>query len=195
MIYNEPIKLKTEDIILKKTILNKSLKKVMAIALSIISMVGLASCGAGDVGREGYNPSSTTETESKYEKPVEEYDQTFDGMLECMKDRGYIQGVPMTMSADLIGATRGYRYKYTFEKSNITVEFYEYDLNNLSDRANEVINQVKNDKTFSMNDDTVSAVLSNNCSCLMIYNYSKDDEANQQRLTDVENLLKEFKTL
>ena len=195
MIYNEPIKLKTEDIILKKTILNKSLKKVMAIALSIITMLGFASCGAGDVGREGYNPSSTVEEESSYQKPVDAYAQTFDGMLECMQDRGYIQGTPITMSADLIGATRGYRYKYTFEKSNITVEFYEYDLNNLSERASEVINQVKTNKTFSMNNNEVSAILSNNCSCLMIYNYSKNDEANRQRLADVENLLKEFKTL
>ena len=33
-----------------------------------------------------------------------------------MNDRGYIQGSPTLMSAGIIGAKRGYKYQYNFEK-------------------------------------------------------------------------------
>lgn len=183
--------------VLKQKLIFKYSKKVLALALSLLGILSLASCGAGDVGREGYVSSeqASQSSEPVNYKPASEYRQDFDGMLECMNDRGYIQGSPTLMAADIIGAKRGYRYKYTFEKSDINIEFYEYDTANLNDKAKSIIDQISIDKHFNIQDNTIDAVLSNNHTCLMIYNYSKDDEANLNRAYDVENLLKEFKTL
>lgn len=182
---------------MKQKLIFKYSKKVLALALSLLGILSLTSCGAGDVGREGYVSSdqASQSSEPVNYKPTSEYSQDFDGMLECMSDRGYIQGNRTEMAADIIGAKRGYRYQYTFEKSNISVEFYEYDTANLNDKAKSIIDQTNNEKHFNIQDNVIDAVLSNNHTCLMIYNYSKDDEANLNRAYDVENLLKEFKTL
>lgn len=171
--------------------------RILVLTLSIICIVSLTACGAGDVGGPGYSPSSVaSEVEEKKDiKPVDQYEQNFDGFVQCLKDRTYIQGEPKIMSSQLIGAKRGYRYQYMYEKSNITVELYEYDINNINQTAQEVIDQVTNKKQFDIQKNTVNASLSINNTCLIIYNHSNNNEINQKRASEVENLLKEFKTL
>ena len=47
------------------------------------------------------------------------------------------------MSYGMIGAKAGHRYMFTFNNSQVTAEFYEYDLKNLNDEAKKTIESVK----------------------------------------------------
>ena len=173
------------------------MKKIILLVMAIAVGILLTACGAGDVGGPGYNPSSveSEQTESVASvPPIESYEDNLTGLTQAMTDRGYISGDPTTMSAQFIGAKEGYRYQFSYEKSKVTVELYEYDLENLNETAQRVISAVKQDGQFEIQGTNITATLSDNGKYLMIYSHDTDNEANQQRQTDVENLLKQFKS-
>ena len=172
------------------------MKKFILLGMAVLGSVALSACGAGDVGRPGYQSSSAAVQENPVSSvaPVENYDDTLQGLINCMSDRGYISGDATAMSASIIGAKEGYKYQFAHEKSNVTVELYEYDLENLNDTATKVHEQVKNTGGFQLQSAQIPATLSPSGKYLMIYTYSPENDANQQRKDDVENLLKRWKS-
>lgn len=140
----------------------------------------------------------STQDEPKSVNPSD-YDNNVDGLCKYLKALDYLQGEPVKMAADLIGAEKGYRYVFAYEKGNINAELYEYNTNNLSDKAKATIKSVKDNGYFQIQGfDKVEAYMSDNGKYLIIYSDSnlKDNnspnESNKQRELDFLKAAEEF---
>lgn len=174
------------------------MKKILALLMCIIGMFSLTACGAGDVGGPGYNPSSATEEETSSEtQPLQvdmsKYEDNLDGLVSYMKDLGCIEGEPVTMADSIIGAKAGYRYDFVYERVNISVELYEYDLDNLNDTAREILNGDNENTSFTIDKNQVDAVVNNTGKYLMIYNTSKTNDVITEKESYTKEKFKAFK--
>lgn len=163
------------------------MKKILLIVLAFIMILNLASCNSINTMKYAEAPSTVEDVSQ------DAYEDNLEGIMGYFKDKGYIAGDPTTMSAELIGAKEGYRYQFTYAKAKISVELYEYDLDNLSDVANEVLNGVKENGKVTVQDTSVDAVVSDNGKYLMIYTKDKDDDESIKREEEVINEFKSFK--
>ena len=82
---------------------------------------------------------------------------------------------------------------FTFNNSQVTAEFYEYDLKNLNDEAKKTIESVKKDGKFELLGMTTEATLSDNGKYLMVYTDNSGEELNKTRKSDVLKAFKEYK--
>lgn len=163
------------------------MRKILLIVLAFTMILNLASCASINTMKYAEAPA-TVENISQ-----DAYEDNLEGLMGYFKDKGYIAGEPISMSAGLIGAKEGYRYQFIYSKAKISVELYEYDLNNLSDVANEVLNGVKENGKVTVQGTSVDAVVSDNGKYLMIYTKDKDDDESIQREEEVINEFRSFK--
>ena len=86
----------------------------------------------------------------------------------------------------------GYRYIFTADdKAVVQVEFYEYDLDNLNDKAKEVLTRAKEQGTMQvLEDQECDAYVSDNGKYLMLYIDASENENNMQRREKVIELFK-----
>ena len=104
---------------------------------------------------------------------------------------GGVGGDPVDMAADFIGAVAGVQYRFSYEGSNnVTVELYEYDLDNLNDEAQAVLDSVKANGTFTViGQEVTDAYLSDSGKYLMIY---KDTQTNEQNELHKQEIVEQF---
>lgn len=167
--------------------------------LLILCTIFISACGAGDVGRPGYVSSqvesSNDSTELEKQQVVDDtaYKNNIDGLRQYMLDGGYIAGEPTTMSAGIIGAAAGYKYEFRYKRAGIAVELYEYDLDNLNDKANSIINQINETGTFSIQNINVESTMSNNGKYIMICRIDNNSSEMTERKQEITNAFVKFK--
>lgn len=171
------------------------MKKIIVLCIAAFSTVLLTACGAGDVQGPDSQSSDVSTQESKVESDVNQdnYEDNVNGLKKYFEDMGYVSSDPVKMSAQFIGAKEGYRYQFKYEKSDVTVELYEYDLDNLNSTANRVIDSVNSNGYFMMDKTQVDAYMSDNGRYMLIYSDNSKDEANVNRKDEVINNFKTFK--
>lgn len=181
------------------------MKKIWFFALAAALAVAVAGCGSNVVTDSQGNVISATsaaasspasQAASTASKEEADYPNTLDGLVAYMKAQGYIEKdytAPTTfgqtaasnsniMQAQLIGAKSGKRYTGKYGgKDNITIELYEYDPANLDSTGQKVIDQVKQQGTFTIFEKDVEAYLSSNSKYLMVY---KDSELAEDKNND-----------
>lgn len=171
--------------------------KRLALIVLVLLVVGIsvAGCGYDPLKDPNRNSSNTTETTAATQATeAKVYKDNYNGLEEYMKDKEYIETKNrVEMQAEIIGAKKGYRYT----KDTVNIELYQYDVKNLSDEANKIIESVKSNGYYTIYDKKITAYLSNNGKYLMIYNDAtvKDKESpayktQQQVIKDFKNFLK-----
>ena len=99
------------------------------------------------------------------------------------------------MAADFIGAKSGVQYRFSYEGSNnVTVELYEFDLDNLSDEAQAVLNSVQQNGSFTViGQEVTDAYLSESGKYMMIYRDTQTNEKNELHKKEIVELFQGFK--
>ena len=164
---------------------------VLAAALCAAAFTG---CGQGDVSTSSTASSASSQgqtgsgegQESSAVERIEEKDveDTLEGLTKYMSNN-YALGEPSETRGDMIGAQKkGYRYA----TQTVLAEFYEFDLDDLNEDAQRVIDSVKKDGTFVIMDQTVeNAYLSDSGKYMMIYTDrvgSEDSKASAQKAVE-----------
>jgi hypothetical protein len=77
-----------------------------------------------------------------------------------------------------VGAEEGWRFTVTYKSTSTNLELYRYDSKNLDDTAKDIINSVKSDGKFKLNDtnEDIEAYLSADENFLMIYQDSTNNK-------------------
>lgn len=168
----------------------------LCLALSLVIVIlAMTSCGAGDVGGPGYVPSGTvSDTQSVEEKTQKDFEDNLSGLVSYMKYKELISGESKIMAAQFIGAVSGERYVFSLNNSNISVELYEYDINNLNDIAKRVTNQIKESGKFKIKDEEILASISKSGKYVMIYNDKSNNKENLNKASQAKELLYGFKS-
>lgn len=177
------------------------MKKVAALVLSLIMVLGLAGCAR-------QNPNAITPTElvlpneetvSEGEEPKElvvkkssEYADSFDGLKQYLSDNYIVAGDPITMSFEAIGAVDGCKFAMKYDGRSGSVEVYEFDLENLSEIAKDCLDSIKENGYYTMLDTEVPAEISENGKYIMIYTFEDStDKLKEQKERAIE-LFKDF---
>ena len=119
-----------------------------------------------------------------------DFDKNLDGLCQYMEANDAVIGEKTEMSYKEIGAAGGYRYSFRFDGSTVQAEFYEFDLDNLDQKAKECLGSVESKGFFSLLGNDVPAVL--NGQYLMIYTDADTDEVNTAQKEKAEKLFKDF---
>lgn len=166
----------------------KKLLPIILCAAIVFSVSGCVSSGTQ------LTSLSTDNIPSADSVKVDEYEDNLDGLEKYLKKRAFLPDMDGTeMSYDMIGAKAGHRYIFTLNGSQVTAEFYEYDLENLNEEAKTTIESVKKNGNFELLGITTEATLSDNGKYLMVYTDNSGEELNQTRKTDVLKAFKEYK--
>ncbi len=169
------------------------MKKFIA-AVLCAGLIAIVSAGCGYTDALNSQNSTTaqdsqTSTEDTAVKEVnaDDFEDSFSGLCQYFANMGYIKVADKKidetkvtkMDVSLIGAKEGNKYATDFGGKSITIELYSFDIKNLNDTANSIIDSVKKDGTFSILDlAPVKAYLSDNGKYLMIYTDESIDDEN-----------------
>lgn len=126
-------------------------------------------------------------------KAESEFEDNIDGLCEFLEYNYAVTGEPVEMSYKEIGAVGGYKYQFLFSGKTVQVEVYEFDLDNLDEKGKNCLDGVKKDGKFTVLDNEVTAMPSNNGKYIMIYTDGDNSDANKAQRERVETLFKEFK--
>ena len=176
-------------------------KKLLALAAAACLAFTLAACGSTGTslpsltlpGGESSAVSGEEAGETALE-PVEDtgFSDDLEGLCQYMEENYAVAGEKEEMSYQEIGAIGGYRYLFTYNGASLQVGFYQFDLEDLNEKAQACLDSVKAQGTFTILDNQVPAVLSDNGKYLMIYTDAKDDDTSNAQRQRVEELFRGF---
>lgn len=155
-------------------------KRVLLViaAMSLLVAVGLTGCGGTNVADpNAASATSTAPVTSMAMSDVKE--DNLNGMLTYLKGNGIIKEATKEMKAEMIGAVAGTMVETIYGDKTAFVEIYEFDLNNLNDKAKDVIANVKDNSKFISMDGEANAAMSNNGKFIMIYKDQFTDDTNK----------------
>lgn len=165
------------------------MKRVIAALLCAGLIMIFAS---GCMGTQQTNSADVATGDEASSLDANDYKNDFEGLCNYFAAYGYInpkdESKYTEMDASLIGAKVGKKFTAVRmddkDVKDITIELYEYNLDNPPATADEVIASVKKDGTFSILDlPDVKAYMSDNGKFLMIYN----DKGLDETKTDSDN--------
>lgn len=189
------------------------MKKIFTVAAAAALLLSISACGV-DVGTvsgedgtasnailssapngESSTASGGEEVTTNPEEVEDKVDDNLKGLCSYMAQNGGVDGDPVDMAADFIGATAGVQYKFSYEgNNNVTVELYEYDPDNLNDEAKTVMESVKKDGAFTVIGQKVTdAYLSTSGKYLMVYKDTQANEKNELHKKEMVQLFQDFK--
>lgn len=146
----------------------KNLKKIPALLLCFVLVLSLTACGTGTVSTVS-STGTLVVTDGKVDPSAADYANDIDGLVSYMKDCEVIAGEASDMSADFIGAVKGKQFCFTYGDATITVEFYEYDLDNMNDKATSYLESVKTAGKLDILGKTIEAKANAAGKFVMIY--------------------------
>lgn len=168
------------------------MKKLFILSMAAVIALTMSACGV-NVGGTSSGSESTASSQASKPNP-DSYEDSLAGLQKYLTDNSMLSGDATEMQAEFIGAKKGVRYQMSFNgKNNLTIELYEYDTDNLSDTAKNVLDSVKQNGSFSIMNQQVPAELSDSGKYLMIYKDTATGEQNQAHQKDVSALFKAFK--
>ena len=126
------------------------------------------------------------------------YEDNLDGLCSYLEvnsalARGDNDAAFTEMSYKEIGAVGGYRYRFTCGSSTVQAEFYEFDLENLDEKAQTCISSVQMLGYFTILGNDVQAQLSNSGKYMMIYHDTGKAEVNSLERDWLEKCFTGFK--
>lgn len=172
------------------------------IILAIMAATMIFSCTACAGSSAQVEVVYTSEAPDANTIKADDYEDSLDGLAKYLIALGYApkNTAATKMLAETIGAKDGIRYVFAVNSSSVDLELYEYDTENLNDRAKEVLEDVKKNGEFTLFADpdtgetqTFEATLSDSGKYLMIYMDSSSDENNVARKNDIIEVVKSFK--
>lgn len=164
-------------------------KKLLVLLTVLLLIFSLAGCGGQVEKLDTLEPSSS----GLESAPVADtgFDDDLDGLCQYMEQNQAVAGKKVEMSYREIGAVGGVRYRFKFDGGTVQTEFYEYDLDNQDEKANECLGSVQEKGSFTILGNEVPAVL--NGKYLMIYSDADKDEINTAQRERVLKLFQDFK--
>ena len=169
----------------------KNLKKILALLLCFVLVLSLTACGTGTVSTVS-STGTLVVTEGKVDPSAADYANDIDGLVSYMKDCEVITGEATDMSADFIGAAKGKQFCFTYGDATITVEFYEYDLDNMSEKATSCLEGVKTAQKLDILGKTIEARANAAGKFVMIYTCSAEGDVYAAFTERVNNLFTAF---
>ncbi len=164
------------------------MKKIIIILMSIFIILILGACSA-----PGFNNVQLIEAPDIIED-VESgmFENTLEGLKKYFQTKGFVAGESQKMSAELIEAEDGYKYKFSYKGVNISIELYEYDTTKLNDKAKDIIYKVNQEGNITIQNITANAVMSENNKYLMVYTKNKENDENIKRQENIIDSFKKF---
>ena len=172
--------------------MEENMKNKLLIFVTMLFAILLTACGAGDI-RENNTSNESEITNANLTISDENYENNLNGLIQYLLDNEYISGEVTKMSAGIIGAQEGYKYEFKYNRFGVAVELYEYDLNNLNDKATSTINQINQNGKFIIQNIEVPAIMSKNGKYMMIYKTYSNSDNNLKRKDEVINAFLNFK--
>lgn len=171
----------------------KNLKKILALLLCFVLVLSLTACGTGTVSTVS-STGTLVVTEGKVDPSAADYANDIDGLVSYMKDCEVITGEATDMSADFIGAVKGKQFCFTYGDATITVEFYEYDLDNINtnEKAKSCLESVKTAGKLDILGKTIEARANAAGKFVMIYTCSAEGDVYTAFTERVNNLFTAF---
>ena len=169
----------------------KNLKKILALLLCFVLVLSLTACGTGTVSTVS-STGTLVVTEGKVDPSAADYANDIDGLVSYMKDCEVITGEATDMSADFIGAAKGKQFCFTYGDATITAEFYEYDLDNMSEKATSCLEGVKTTQKLVILGKTIEARANAAGKFVMIYTCSAEGDVYTAFTERVNNLFTAF---
>lgn len=174
------------------------MKKSVIIAVCALTVLSLTGCAQNGTQLENID---TTVAVASDKVNMSDFKNDLEGLEGYFIKLNYIPAntQPTKMLSKVIGAVDGDRYIFSVNKSNVSVELYEYEPDALSDEGKRVMNEVKENGEFHVfgdksidGDVTFPATLSDNGKYLMIYTDGNNSEANQNQKKAAIEALKGF---
>ncbi len=174
------------------------MKRFISAILCVLMIAAVsAGCGYKDALSKN-NTSATQSTEAAQEATPDEpkakdFDDNLNGLCDYFGQLGYVtlkddkidESLVVKMDASLIGAKEGKKFNAKYGSQPVTIELYEYDLNNLNDTAKSVIDSVKQTGKFTILDlPEVEAYLSDSGKYMLIYSDESIDDENPDKESD-----------
>lgn len=172
------------------------MKRIFLIVLAVLMALSTASCGMGTSN----TGSATIEISSVDDVKLEDYENTFDELINYFKKIGYIlcadNGASNTtqveLNAEAIGAKQGKRFKFMYAGSTVTIELYELYTGEGA-TSTDALEEAKKTGTLNVFDiDKFEVYFSNNNKYMMIYIDKDNDEENTSRKESAIELFKKF---
>ncbi len=159
------------------------MKKIKLLTLVLTIPLIFSGCGEGDVGSPKGNSS-----ESQINLDQSKYEDNLEGLQNYLQDMDLISGQSTDMLSEIINAKKGVKYTFKYNKSNVTVELYEFESPN-----EDAANQINSKGTLSIFDKEVPAVISNNKRFLIIYSDKSTNHQNVEKAEKIKEAVKKFK--
>ena len=169
----------------------KNVKKILALLIALVLALSLTACGVGSVSTVS-STGTLTITEGKADPAASDYANDIDGFIAYLKDCELIAGEATDMSADFIGAVKGKQFCFTLADATVVVELYEYDLNNLSEKAVSNLESVKTAGKLDILGKAINAKINTEGKFVLIYSIDKTGEAFDSYKVDLEKNFTEF---
>ncbi len=174
------------------------MKKIVVAFMCALTACSFAGCASAGVQLENIDSTKTVKPE---DINITDYKNDLDGLEKYFIKLNYIpdKTQPTEMMYKVIGAVDGDRYIFNVNNSNVNIELYEYDPDNLNEDARRVLGEIKENGEFhvfkdkSINGDTTyPGVISDNGKYMMIYIDSSNSEANTEHKKLVVDTFKAF---
>ena len=180
------------------------MKKLTALCGALVLALSLSACGgtatqlpalvledpaASNAASQVSGAESGTQAEPTVEEvPYTEFDDSLDGLCDFLTANKAVAEEPTEMAYETIGAAGGYRYRFILNNSTVQVEVYSFDLDNLGNQAQTVLDSVREKGSFTMLDNEVPATLNSDGKYLLIYTDTSTDATNvaqKERVTEL----------
>lgn len=175
------------------------MKKLTALCGALVLALSLSACGgtgtqlpalvlesSSSAASQVSGAESGTQAEPTVEEvPYTEFEDSLDGLCDFLTANKAVAGEPTEMAYETIGAAGGYRYRFILNNSTVQVEVYAFDLENLGEQGQAVLDSVKESGQFPMLDNQVPATLSGSGQYMMIYtdnSTSAENTAQKERV-------------
>lgn len=184
------------------------MKKLTALCGALVLALSLSACGgtatqlpalvledpaASNAASQVSGAESGTQAEPTVEEvPYTEFDDSLDGLCDFLTANKAVAGEPTEMAYETIGAAGGYRYRFILNNSTVQVEVYAFDLENLGEQGQAVLDSVKESGQFLMLDNQVPATLSGSGQYMMIYTDNSTSAENTAQKDRVLGLFQGF---
>lgn len=163
-------------------------KELLLLASALLLSISLTACG----GTAQQAPTLEAASSGIEQESVSasQFEDTLDGLCKYMEANHVVTGEKTAMSYKEIGAIDGYRFLFKFDGSTVQAEFYEFDLDNLNDKAQDCLSSVETKGFFTILGNDVPAVQQGKY--LMIYTDGDNDEVNTAQRDKVLDLFQKF---
>ena len=172
-------------------------KKIIA-ALCAVSIMSFAGCVQQGAKFENIDTKDIVSTSDVKQS---DFKNDLEGLENYFIKLKYIpeKTEPTEMLYKVIGAKDGDRYIFNVNGTNVAIELYEYDTDNLNEDAQRVLDEIKETGKFHVfkdksidGDNTYPAIISDNGKYMMIYNDPSKETQNITQKNTVEAAFKSF---